>query len=137
MMKTVSEILREAGITPSSQRVAIGEFVLHTATHPSADEVLIEARKRLPSISVATIYNTLHLFVEHGLLRTLELSPSHTVYDPCMAPHHHFIDDQTGDIRDIPFDAVNVTHNQLDGFDVREVQVILRGRSCLQTNPAS
>jgi Fe2+ or Zn2+ uptake regulation protein len=136
-MKTVSDILRQAGITPSNQRIAIGEFVLHTATHPSADEVLVEARKRLPSISVATIYNTLHLFVEHGLLRTLELSPSRTVYDPCMESHHHFIDDQTGHIHDIPLDAVSVTHNHFDGFDVREVQVILRGRSHPQTNPAS
>lgn len=136
-MTTVSDILREAGITPSSQRIAVGEFVLHTATHPSADEVLIEARKKLPSISVATIYNTLHLFVEHGLLRTLELSPSHTVYDPCMESHHHFIDDQTGHIHDIPVDAVSVTHNQFDGFDVREVQVILRGRSHPQPNLAS
>ena len=136
-MKTVSDILRQAGITPSNQRIAIGKFVLYAATHPSADEVLVEARKRLPSISVATIYNTLHLFVEHGLLQTLELSPSHTVYDPCMEPHHHFIDDQTGHIHDIPRDAVSVTHNQFDGFDVREVQVILRGRSHTQTNPAS
>jgi len=136
-MKTIADILRKAGITPSSQRVAIGKFVLHTATHPSADEVLAEARKQLPSISVATIYNTLHLFVKHGLLRTLELSPSHTVYDPCMEPHHHFIDDQTGHIQDIPLDAVSVTHNHFDGFDVREVQVILRGRSHPQPNPAS
>ena len=45
-MKTVKDILREVGITPSSQRVAIGDFVLHTGTHPSADEVLAEARKR-------------------------------------------------------------------------------------------
>jgi Fur family iron response transcriptional regulator len=132
-MKTAKDILREAGISPSTQRVAIADFVLHTGTHPSADEVLVEARKRLPNISVATIYNTLHLFVERGLLRTLELSPEHTVYDPCMAPHHHFIDDESGRIHDVPLDAVHVTHDTFTQFDIREVQVVLRGRS----NPAS
>jgi len=136
-MKTSKEILRNAGILPSSQRVAIAEFVLHTGTHPSADDVLVEARKRLPGISVATIYNTLNLFVERGLLRTLELSNNHTVYDPCMDPHHHFIDDQTGHIHDIPLDSVSVIHEDFDGFDVREVQVVLRGRSHPQPNPAS
>jgi Fe2+ or Zn2+ uptake regulation protein len=129
VMKTSKDILREAGISPSAQRVAIAEFVLHTGSHPSADEVFLEAKKRLPSISVATIYNTLHLFVEHGLLRTLELSHNHTVYDPCMDAHHHFIDDQTGRIHDVPLDAVSVTHKDFDGFDIREVQVVLRGRS--------
>ena len=132
-MNTVVDILREAGIHPSTQRVAIAEFVLHTDTHPSADQVLAQAQEQLPSVSVATIYNTLHLFVSRGLLRTLELAEGHTVYDPCMEPHHHFIDDQTGRIHDIPLDAVRVTHQPLDGFDVREVQVVLRGRSLTQS----
>jgi Fe2+ or Zn2+ uptake regulation protein len=136
-MNTAADILREAGIQPSTQRVAIADFVLHTDTHPSADQVLLETQKRLPTVSVATIYNTLHLFVEHGLLRTLELSAGHTVYDPCMAPHHHFVDDQTGRIHDVPLDAVSVRHQPLDGFDIREVQVVLRGRSQPETNPDS
>jgi len=135
-MRSTKDILREAGISPSTQRVAIAEFVLHTGTHPSTDEVFTEARKRLPKISVATIYNTLHLFVEHGLLRALELSNNHTVYDPCMEPHHHFIDDQTGRIHDVPLDAVNVTHKNFNGFDIREVQVVLRGRSHPPTQSA-
>jgi len=134
-MMTTQDILRQAGISPSSQRVAIAEFVLHTGTHPSADEVLAEARIRMPTISVATIYNTLHLFVEHGLLRTLDLSNTHTVYDPCLEPHHHFIDDETGRIHDVPLDAVKVTHTNFEGFDIREVQVVLRGRSHPQPNP--
>ena len=135
-MKHSTDILNAAGISPSSQRLVIADFVLHTGAHPSADQVLSAARVRLPSISVATIYNTLHLFVEHGLLRTLELSPGHTVYDPCLAQHHHFIDDQTGRIHDVPLDAVTVTHDAFDNYDIREVQVVFRGRSQPQKNPA-
>jgi Fur family iron response transcriptional regulator len=136
MSQTSTDILREAGISPSSQRVAIAEFVLHTGSHPSADEVLVQARKRLPGISVATIYNTLNLFVEHGLLRTFSLSQNHTVYDACTDPHHHFIDDETGRIHDLPIDAVRVSHDNFDDFDIREVQVVLRGRSHPPTQSA-
>ena len=136
-MKSASDILRKAGIHPSAQRVAIAEFVLGTTAHPSAEQVLAETQKRLPAVSVATIYNTLHLFVEHGLLKALDIAEGHTVYDPCMDPHHHFVDDDTGYIHDVPLDAVSVTHQPLDGFDVREVQVVLRGRSRTQTNPVS
>jgi len=135
-MKTVTEILRDCGIQPSAQRVAIGEYVLHTTAHPSADQVYAEAKKRLPTISVATVYNTLHHFVAHGLLRTLEIADGHTVYDPSMAPHHHFVDDETGRIHDVPLDAVSISHNQpLEGFDIREVQVVLRGRARTPSKP--
>ena len=136
-MKTVSDILRDAGIQPSAQWVAIAEYVLHIVHHPSAEQVLAQTQKRLPRVSVATIYNTLHLLVEHGLLRTLDIAEGHTVYDPCMDPHHHFVDDETGHIHDIPLDAVSVTHQPLDGYDIREVQVVLRGRSRPHPNPVS
>ena len=51
------------------------------------------------------------------------------VFDPHVAPHHHFIDEETGKVFDIPWDAVKVTgESSLKGFEVRECQVVLRGR---------
>jgi Fe2+ or Zn2+ uptake regulation protein len=134
-MKTASDILRDKGIHPSAQRVAIAQFVLHTQAHPSADQVYAKVKEQLPGLSLATVYNTLHLFRDHGLLRALEIANDHTVYDPCMDPHHHFVDDETGHIHDVPLDAVQVTHTPLEGFDIREVQVVLRGRSQRNIQP--
>ncbi len=122
-------LLREHGINPSAQRVAVAGYVLHTAEHPSADEVLTRVRKRFLHISRATVYNTLNLFVETGLLRQLVLSEGRVVFDPRTEDHHHFIDDETGEIRDVPWDAVKVSSvARLKGLDVREYQVVMRGR---------
>ena len=84
---------------------------------------------RLPMISRATVYNTLNLFVDHGLLRQHLLAEGRVVFDPNTAPHHHFVDDATGAILDVPWEAVDVRRvEDLDGLDVREFQVVMRGR---------
>jgi len=125
----VAERLEAHGIQPTAQRVAVAEFVLGTDRHPAAETVLREVRSRLPYVSRATVYNTLRLFVERGLLRQLVLAEGHTVFDPRTEPHHHFIDEETGEILDIPWEALAVEHtDRLPGLDVREYQVVLRGR---------
>src|SRR5689334_15178662 len=121
--------LRSKGVRPSAHRLAVAEYVLTTAEHPSAEQVLERVRARFPLLSRATVYNTLNLFVEKGLLRELVLSEGRVVFDPKLSPHHHFIDDETQNIVDIPWDALQVKHvDALRGFDVREYQVVLRGR---------
>lgn len=126
----VSEALRARGIQPSAQRVAIAEYVLATDTHPSADQVWARVKERLPQVSRATVYNTLNLFVRKGLLRELVLAEGCVVFDPKVDAHHHFIDERTGRIHDVAWDAVQVRGlERLRGFDVDEYQVVMRGRS--------
>src|SRR6187549_112303 len=123
------QALTEHGIQPSAQRVAVADYVLFTTDHPSADRVWAEVKRSFPLLSRATVYNTLNLFVEKGLLRELVLAEGKVVFDPKLSPHHHFIDDETQGIVDIPWDALQVKHvDALRGFDVREYQVVLRGR---------
>jgi Fur family iron response transcriptional regulator len=125
----VSATLRAHGIQPSAQRLAVAEYVLHTDAHPSADQVFAEVRSRVPMISRATVYNTLNLFVRRKLLRQLVLAEGKVVFDPHLAPHHHFVDDATGAIHDVPWDALDVRRvDALKGVQVREYQVVLRGR---------
>ncbi len=131
-MKTRDAIiqkLRDHGIAPSAQRLAVAEHVLATEAHPSADEVFATVRRGFPMISRATVYNTLNLFVSKGLLRELILAEGRVVFDPKTDAHHHFVDDETGAIRDIPWKALEVSGvGDLSGFDVHEYQVVLRGR---------
>jgi Fur family iron response transcriptional regulator len=127
-VKDTATVLRENGIQPSAQRVAVAEYVLHTIEHPSADLVWKRVRERFPWISRATVYNTLHLFVEKGLLQRLNLSEDSIVFDPVTETHHHFIDEKTGVIYDVPWDRVQVSDfESLPDFEVREYQVVLRG----------
>ena len=121
--------LRRHGIQPSAQRVAVAQYVLHTDSHPSADEVWQRVRRRFPMLSRATVYNTLGLFVRKGLLRQFVRTEGRLVYDPNVGDHHHFIDEATGAIHDVPWEAVQVSDvRRLQGFDVREYQVVMRGR---------
>lgn len=121
--------LREHGIQPSAQRVAVAEYVLHTNQHPSADQVWRAVQKNFPVISRATVYNTLNLFVEKGILRELHLAEESVVFDPKLETHHHFIDESTGTIHDVPWEKVQVCNVEaLEGFEITDYQVVMRGR---------
>jgi len=123
-------LLRARGISPSAQRVAVAGYVLHTREHPSADTVWARVRAGFPMISRATVYNTLNLMVRKGLLRELVLAEGRVVFDPNLDRHHHFIDDKSGAIVDVPWDSVRVSRvESLPGLDVRDYQVVMHGRS--------
>ena len=129
MNSDVINRLREYGIQPTAQRVAVAEYILATGDHPSADQVWTRVRQHCPMLSRATVYNSLNLFVEKGLLRQYVLAEGKVVFDPHIALHHHFIDDESGAIYDIPWDTLQVSHvESLTEFDVREYQVIVHGR---------
>ncbi|NMC44931.1 MAG: transcriptional repressor [candidate division Zixibacteria bacterium] len=122
-------ILLRCGVRPTSQRVAIADYILGARSHPSADEILAHVKKTCPAISRATVYNTLNLLVEKGLVTTQILREGTVVFDPIVDNHHHFIDEQSGRIYDIPWEALRVSGTaDLKGFDVRRFQVVLRGR---------
>lgn len=84
-------------------------------------------------VSRATVYNTLNLFVKKGLLRELVLTEGSLVFDPKLERHHHFIDEATQQIHDLPWDAVKVSKiDGLPGYQVREYQVVVRGKKLLR-----
>jgi len=123
-----AHLLAKHGVQASAQRLAVAEYVLFTDSHPSADRVFAEVRARAPAISRATVYNTLNLLVRKGLLRQLVVAEGKVVFDPHLAPHHHFVDEATGDVHDIPWEAIDVRKvDALKGVKVREYQVVVRG----------
>jgi Fur family iron response transcriptional regulator len=125
----LAALLRGRGIQPSAQRVAVAEYVLVTDEHPGADTVWSRVRERFPMISRATVYNTLNLFVRKGLLRELALAEGRVVFDPNLERHHHFIDERSGAILDVPWEAVRVSRVEgLPGLQVSDYQVVMRGR---------
>jgi Fur family iron response transcriptional regulator len=86
-------------------------------------------RKDFPMISRATVYNTLNLFVDKGLLKRLPVGEGRVVYDPDLSPHHHLVDEETGVVHDIPWEAVEIPRIEcVQGFEVTNCQVVMRGR---------
>jgi Fe2+ or Zn2+ uptake regulation protein len=121
--------LARAGLRPSAQRVAIAAYVLSTHDHPTADQVWSRVRADFPMVSRATVYNTLQAFRDAGLLRQLVLAEGSVVFDPEVQPHHHFVDDETGAIHDIPWSSLRVGKvDELEGVDVRDYMVVVRGK---------
>ena len=125
----VIALVTRNGIQPSAQRVAVADYVLFTDEHPSADRVFARVKKVLPVLSRATVYNTLNLLVKKGMLRELVLAEGKIVFDPKMDRHHHFLDETSGRIYDVPWEALEVKKlSTLDEFEIDEYQVVLRGR---------
>ena len=128
-MKDLIALLRSVGLQPTPQRLAVARFVLATSSHPTADQVLARAREECPTLSRATVYNTLARLAERGLVRLETVRGGVVVFDAHTARHHHFIDDATGTIYDVPWEALSVSGEKaLPDYDVREYQVVLHGR---------
>jgi Fe2+ or Zn2+ uptake regulation protein len=122
-------LLRSVGLQPTPQRLAVARYVLGTTSHPTADQVLVKARQDCPTMSRATVYNTLARLAERGLVRPQTIREGVVVFDARTEKHHHFIDDATGKIYDVPWEALSVTGEKALGeYDIREYQVVMRGR---------
>jgi Fur family iron response transcriptional regulator len=106
--ESVAELLRAHGITPTHQRIEIAFVLFEKREHLSADQILALVNTRHAESSKATVYNTLKLFLEKGLVRELIVDPTKVVYDPNTSPHHHFYDVDSGELTDIPADSVRV-----------------------------
>ena len=106
--ESVAQLLRRHGINPTHQRIEIGHALFENSRHPSADEILAIVNARNTESSKATIYNTLKLFLEKGIVRELIVDPNKVFYDPNTSVHHHFYDVATGELTDIPATGVHI-----------------------------
>ena len=127
----VAQRLARHGAKPTSQRLQLAEVVFARPQHLSAEEVLQVARKRGIRVSKATVYNTLNLFVECGLLRELVVDRDRVYYDSTVHAHHHFYNVDTGEMIDIPAESVSFAGvpDAPVGTEQDGVEVIIRVRN--------
>lgn len=123
-------LLAERGVYPTPQRLDIAEVMLTRPQHLSADQVIARMRRQGSRVSKATVYNTLNLFCDRGLLRTVEVDSSRQFYDSTIEPHHHFFDVDTGELVDIPLDGVRLELGAAlpDGTEQVGIDVVVRVR---------
>ena len=103
--------------------------------HHSAETVYAEVTKRTPSISLATVYNNLRLFVEHGLLREVSPRASTLLVEGNLEPHHHLVCTRCKTVQDIEGDFINykkLSRQAPRGFDLTQSLVEVFGlcRQC-------
>jgi len=106
--ESVAQMLRVHGITPTHQRIEIALVLFEKRWHPSAEQILAAVNVRYAESSKATVYNTLKLFLDKGLVRELIVDPSKVFYDSNTSVHHHFYDMSSGEITDIPAEGVRI-----------------------------
>lgn len=98
---SVAGLLRTHGITPTAQRVRVGQILFACDQHLSADEVLRRLRAEGARVSKATVYNTLNLFAAKGMLRELNFDSHRSSFDSNTTPHFHFHVENTGELIDV------------------------------------
>jgi Fur family transcriptional regulator, iron response regulator len=132
----VIDLLLQHDISPTTQRIEIATALLSYAQHISAEEILSKVNRTKNKVSKATIYNTLGLFVQKGLVRELLVDAEKVMYDSNTAFHHHFYNVETGELSDISAQEVSLTPlpRLPNGTYIDSVEVIVRLRSYLLTH---
>lgn len=119
--------LAEAGLRPTRQRMSLGWLLFSKGDrHLTAENLQEEAARSNVSISLATIYNSLHQFTAAGLLREVAVDGTRTYFDTNTARHHHFLDD--GVLIDIPVLKVDVSNLPAppQGKQIADIDVVVR-----------
>ncbi len=101
--------LQQHGVMPTSQRVEVATILLARPQHLSADQIIDKLKGRGSRVSKATVYNTLKLFSEQGIVKELNVDSSRKFYDSTTHPHHHFFHVDSGKLSDIPASQVSIS----------------------------
>ena len=107
--------LHDKGYKATPQRLAICKFILSSKNHPTADQIYQEVKKKHPTMSLATVYQTLHLLSEIEMLQELGFSDGISKYDPDISPHINIVCKKCGKIQDHKTESVGRLWSQILG----------------------
>jgi len=132
-MRSPSELagaFRSSGRKLTPQRERIFRVLHENPTHPTAEAVHAEVVAEMPTVSLRTVYATLHELIDMGELIQLQLGTGSARFDPNVADHHHLVCDACGLVQDIELDVppFHADADAVHGFRVDATQVVLRGR---------
>jgi Fur family iron response transcriptional regulator len=127
--RQVQQLLRESGLRPTRQRMALAELLFGKGDrHVTAETLHEEAQSRAMPVSLATVYNTLHQFTEAGLLREVAVEGARTYFDTNTSNHCHFFCERDGRLTDIPGADLSVQGlpEPPEGMRISRVDVLVR-----------
>lgn len=127
--------LQDVGIQPSYQRVKVLEYLMRDSDHPTADQIYRNLHEETPTLSKATVYNTLRLFEEKKLVSTMSADRVETRYDLLMTGHGHFVCQRCEKIYNFPY-TFNDQYRDLEGFQITTEEIVVKGvcKDCLEKN---
>lgn len=120
-----------SGLRMTRQRQGVYRTLMQERNHPTANDVFMRVKDRLPNISLATVYNCLEALVQHGIIRQVNFDRESSRYCSNLSEHGHFHDEVTGVIHDIAFkpgihlaDVLKLPPGAL----IEDVEITLRGK---------
>ena len=126
-----TEKLRSSNLRPTKQRLKICEVLFNrdTTFHFTINDLVkIISEKLNEKISLATVYNTVHAFRQKGYLKEISINSDKSYFDTNISEHHHFFDEQTGELIDCnknDIDVINVK-TKIPGKKIRSVEVLIK-----------
>lgn len=127
MSNPIAAILLEKEIKPSYQRMKVMEYVSESREHPTVENIYSALKPEIPTLSKATVYNTLKLFEERELIKSVTIEDNEVRYDAVMHDHGHFKCENCGLIVDFPLDLFELHSEFLEDFQIRQKDVFFRG----------
>ena len=121
--------LRDVGLRPTQQRQSLGMLLFSKGNrHVTAERLHEEAMQAGVTVSLATVYNTLHQFTDSGLLREVAVEGARTYFDTNITPHFHFYNEESGELIDMPADQVLLENlpEAPAGMEISQVDVTVR-----------
>ena len=133
-MNSVQQYLIDNGISPTVQRIVIMDYLLTHKTHPSVNEIYDNLLPQVPTLSKTTIHNTLKLFVEHKIVRHIDIDERNARFDGDMDIHAHFRCKKCGSIFDIPLPDIKHLFPSVQDCVIDEAYVNIKGycKKCIK-----
>ncbi|MCP5102172.1 MAG: transcriptional repressor [bacterium] len=134
-MDKIRNFLESRSVKPSYQRLRVLDYLMTHRDHPSVDTIFNSLSKEIPTLSRTTIYNTLKLFSQKGIVSTLTIVDNELRYDLDLSktPHAHFQCGKCGGVYDIILDTDLYGREYIDGHKTEDIQIHFKGlcKNCL------
>lgn len=125
--KIIAEILSKSNIKPSYPRIQVYKYLEENKNHPTVDCIYQSLVDEMPTLSKTTVYNTLKLFEENGIVKSIFLEDSEKRYEIIIDEHSHFHCELCNNIYDIPYGEINFLPEGFEGFQINEKRIYLSG----------
>ena len=123
----IADQLKKQNIRLSPRRLKVLEYLCQNLNHPTVDQIYIVLRRSMPSLSKTTVYNTLHILLEAGLVRVINIEDNETRYDIVTKNHGHFKCEECGEIFNFKINPDSLAAEGLSGFKVIDKNVYFKG----------
>ena len=125
--KELEYILKFHNIKPSHHRIRVFQYLMEHKNHPTVDMIYRDLLEEIPTLSKTTLYNTLNLFVERGIINMVNIEENESRYDADVSLHAHFKCSHCGKIYDVYLEVARIELSGLEQFEVSESHVYFKG----------